>query len=152
MPFAVVLEKFCDPADGFGQVVGIGQKHDTEVIGCRPIEAGALHDQHLLLREQVVGKLPVVGDRVDLGIEPRKHVERRFGLDDTDTGDLAQQLVREIALAAQPTGGRDQVIDALVATQRRLDRQLPGRVGAQAQRGQHVEALDVVDTTIQPER
>jgi hypothetical protein len=37
------------------------------MIGMRPVEAGALDDQHLLLGEQLVGELLVVVDRIDLG-------------------------------------------------------------------------------------
>src|SRR3954465_13276834 len=50
---AVVLEELRDAADGFAQVVGIGQEHDAKVIRRDPVEAGALHDQHLLLGQQL---------------------------------------------------------------------------------------------------
>ena len=31
-----------------GQIVGVGQKNDTEMIGCRAIKARTLHDQDAL--------------------------------------------------------------------------------------------------------
>src|SRR5436309_12212685 len=74
--FAVVFEEACDAADRVGQVVGVGQEHEPEMVGLQPVEAGPLHDQHLLLGEQFVGELLVVGDRVDLRVEAREHVQR----------------------------------------------------------------------------
>ena len=59
-------------------------------------------------------------------------------------GNRREQFVGQVALAAQPPARRDQVVDALVAAQRGLDGVLARHVGAQAHRGQHVEALDVV--------
>ncbi len=114
------------------------------MIRLAPVEAGALHDQHLLLRQQLVGELLVVGDRVQLRVEAREHVERRLGLDHRHAGDLRQQVVGQVALARETPARCDQVLDALVAAECGLDRELPRRVGAQAHRGQHVEALDVV--------
>ena len=58
-----------------------GRKTTRKWSGVGPVEAGALHDQHLLLGEQLVGELLVVLDRVDLRVEPREHVERRLRLD-----------------------------------------------------------------------
>jgi hypothetical protein len=52
--------------------------------------------------------------------------------------------VRHVALAAHAAAGGDQVVDALVAAQCRLNAPLAGHVGAQPHRGQHVEAVDVV--------
>ena len=144
MPFAVAGQKALDARDGFGEVVDVGQEDDAEMVVGDPVEAGALHHQHLLLGQQFVGELLVVGDRVDLGVEAREHVQRRLGLDHADAGDLRQQLVGQVALLAQPPARCHQVLDALVAAQRGLDRQLPRRVGTQPQRGQHVQALDVV--------
>ena len=126
------------------QVVGIGQEDQPEMVGRGPVEAGALHDQHLLLGQQLVGELLIVDDRVHLRIELREHVQRGLGLDHADARDLRQQLVGQVALAAQPPARGHQVLDALVAAERGLDRQLPRRVGAQAHRGQHVQPLDVV--------
>ena len=76
-----------------------GRNTSAEVVGRRPVEAGALHDQHLLLGQQLVGELLVVLDRVHLRVEPREHVQRRLRLDAGDARDLGQQLVREVALA-----------------------------------------------------
>src|SRR5437899_1269970 len=53
---AVVLEELRDAADRIRQIVGIRQEHDAQVIRPRPVEPGALHDQHLLLRQQLVGE------------------------------------------------------------------------------------------------
>src|SRR5438045_839296 len=143
MPLAVVIEKARDAADRIGEVVGVGQEHEAEVVGRGPVEAGALHDQNLLLGEQLVGELLVVGDRVQLRVEPGEHVQRRLRLHDAHARDLREQLVGQVALPAEPSDRRDQVLDALVAAERGLDRELARGVRAQAHRGQHVEALDV---------
>ena len=49
---AVVLEKAVDAPNRFGEIVGVRQENKAEVIGRRPVETGALHDQHFLLGEQ----------------------------------------------------------------------------------------------------
>src|SRR5258705_11548992 len=131
MTFSVVFEKARDATDRIGQVIGVRQEHETEVVGLRPVEAGALHDDHFFFGKQFIGELLVVGDGVHLRVELGKHVERGLGLDHAHTRDLRQKVVGQIALPAQPPGGRHQVLDALVAAQRGLNRQLPRRVGAQ---------------------
>ena len=45
-----------------------------------PVEAGALHDQHLLLGQQFVGELLVVGDRYIFRVEPRNMYSAALGL------------------------------------------------------------------------
>mmetsp|Transcript_12848 Transcript_12848/g.30055 ORF Transcript_12848/g.30055 Transcript_12848/m.30055 type:complete len:252 (-) Transcript_12848:3220-3975(-) len=144
MAAAVAGQETLDAADGLAQVIDIGQEDQAEVVVLGPVEAGALHDQHLLLGQQLVGELLVVGDRVDLGVQAREHVERRLRLDDANARDLREQLVGQVALVAQPAGRGDEILDALVAAQGCLDRELARGVRAQAQRGQHVQALDVV--------
>ena len=86
----------------------------------------------------------VVVDRVACRVEPREQVQRRLGLDAGHAGNRREQVVREVALAGEPAARRDQVVDALVAAERGLDRELAGHVGAQAHRGEDVQALDVV--------
>src|SRR5450755_2971533 len=144
MARAVVVEERGDAADRLGQIVRVRQEDDPEVVGPRPVEARPLDDQHLLLGEQLVGELLVVLDRVDRRVELREHVERRLRLDAADAGNRSQQLVGEVALAAQAPARGDQVVDALVAAERGLDRELPRRVRAQAHRGEHAQALDVI--------
>jgi hypothetical protein len=73
----------------------------------------------------------VVCDRVHLGVQPGKHVQRGLRLDAADAGNRRDQLIGQIALAAQATALGDQVVDALVAAQRRLDRPLARHVRAQ---------------------
>src|ERR1035441_3286990 len=144
VPDPIVLEKGRDASDRIGQVVGIRQEDDPKMISPRPVEAGALDDQHLLLCQQLVGELLVVLDRIERRVEPREHVERRLRLHAADARNGGEQLVRQLALPAQAPARRDEIVDALVATQRRLDRELPRRVRAQAHRSQHAEAFDVV--------
>ena len=49
----------------------------------------------------------------------------------------------QVALAGQAAARRHEVGDALVAAERGLDGELARRVGAQAHRGQHVQAFDI---------
>ncbi len=53
-------EKLAEPADGFDQLFLARQEHDAEVVGFRPVEAGALHDEDLLLPQQIERELLVV--------------------------------------------------------------------------------------------
>ena len=78
MPLAVALEEARDAADGLAQVVLVGQEDQAEMVGMRPVEAGALHHQHLLLQQQFEDELLVVGDRVHLRVEAREQVQRRL--------------------------------------------------------------------------
>jgi hypothetical protein len=50
----------------------------------------------------------------------------------------------EVALAREPAARCDQVVDALVAAEGGLDRQLARGVRAQSHRGEHAKPLDVV--------
>ena len=65
MPFAVVRKETIDAPDGLAQVVDVGQEDHAEMIVRDPVEACALHDQHLLVGQQFIGELLVVGDGVD---------------------------------------------------------------------------------------
>ncbi len=67
-----------------------------------------------------------------------------FGLTQVTPGISVSSLCARSRWLQQATAGSDQIIDALVAAQRGLDRELPRHVGAQAHRGQHVQAFDVV--------
>src|SRR5262245_12461006 len=71
--FAVVREEAVDTADRLGEIVGVRQEHEAEMVRRAPVEAGALHDEHLLLGQQLVGELLVVLDRVDLRVQAREH-------------------------------------------------------------------------------
>ena len=50
---AIVGQEAIDAPQSLGQVVGIGQEHDAEVVVLRPVEAGALHQQHPLVFQQL---------------------------------------------------------------------------------------------------
>ena len=122
----------------------MGQEHDAEVLVVRVVEARALHQHHARGLQQFQEELAVVLDRVQLRVQAREHVQRRLRLVAGDAGDGRDQLVGQRALAPEPAGGRHQVLDALVAAQRGLDRPLARHVGAQPHVRQHREALDVV--------
>src|SRR5687767_1446785 len=143
-PPSIPVEELRDPADRLDQIVAVRQEHQTEVIRCNPVEARTLHDQNLLLLEQLEHELLVVLDRVHRRIEPRKKIQRRLRLDAGHSGDRGDHVVGEIALLRETAAGRDQVVDALVAAERRLDRELARNVRAQPHRGEDVEAVDVI--------
>src|ERR1700744_2761564 len=75
----VAGQEVAQPVDRARQIAGPGQRHDAQVIRGRPVESGALGDQNFLLQQQVEHELLVVGDVVDLGIQPRERVQRTFG-------------------------------------------------------------------------
>src|SRR5688572_12820290 len=143
-PPPIPVEELRDPADRLDQVVAIREEHQTKVIGRGPVEPGSLHDQNLLLLEQIENELLVVLDRVHRRIEPRKQIQRRLRLDAGHAGDRGDHVVGEIALLRETAAGRDQVVDALVAAERRLDRELARNVRAQPHRGEEGEAVDVI--------
>ncbi|MNT49442.1 hypothetical protein D3C72_1862970 [compost metagenome] len=47
MTLAVTFEEARNAPHGLGQVIGIGQEDDAEMVGRDPVEARALHDQDL---------------------------------------------------------------------------------------------------------
>ena len=59
----------------------MGQKDNPKVIGLRPIEARALHQQDLGLLEHFLDECLIICNGVDVGIQLRKHVKRRTGLE-----------------------------------------------------------------------
>ena len=81
-----------------------------KVIGLRPIETGTLYDQHPLLFEQLEHKSLIVDNRIDLRIESREHIQRRFRLDAGDARNIGQQLVSQVALLQQAPARPHQVL------------------------------------------
>ena len=55
---------------------GLGERDDADVVGRRPVEARALHEQDVLGDEEVVDELGIVADLVHVGVESRERVER----------------------------------------------------------------------------
>ena len=108
-----------------------------------PVEPGPVHDEELLLAEQVEGEPLVVPDRVDLGVEAREEVERALRLGARDPRDLVEHLPGAVALLEESTARQDQLVDRLVAAQGDLNGVLGRHVGAQTHVREDLEALDV---------
>src|SRR5688500_2991812 len=72
MPLAVPLQEFRDAPDRFGKIIAVRQKYRAKVVRLRPVEAAALHQQHLLFDQQIQDKLLIVLDRIQLRIKTRK--------------------------------------------------------------------------------
>src|SRR3546814_9694425 len=81
-------------------------------------------------------ELFIVVDRADLWVDPWEGVQRTHRLDAADARNVVEQFPGAVALLQQPALWQDQVIDALVAAQRCLDRVLARYVGTQAHVGQ----------------
>src|SRR5262249_14555704 len=104
VPAVVAIEEVRDAPERVGEQVGVGQEHDPEVIGLRPVEAGALHHEHLLLLQQLEDELLIVGDGIALRIEPREEIHGRLRLDAGHARDAREQVDGEMARPAEPTG------------------------------------------------
>src|SRR5580693_9785619 len=128
--------------DRGGKIAGPGQCHEAQVIRGRPIEPGALGDQDLLRQQQVKDKPLVVGDVVDLGVQPRKRIQRTLRLYAGNSRNLVEFRPGDVALLEQSTAGKHQVFDALVASEGDLDRMLRRDIGAQPHVRQQTDALD----------
>lgn len=144
MTLAVIFQEAGKTADRFPQIIFVRQENQAEMVRMRPVEAGALDQQHLFLLQQFGDESLVVLDRINLRVKLREHVQRRLRLDTSHPGDGRNQFVRDIALAAQAPAFLDQVIDALITAQGGLDAVLARRIGAQAHRSKHVETFDVI--------
>src|SRR5574343_259091 len=141
---AIIFKEAGDTADGLLEVILMRQENQTEMIWVRPIEARPLNQQDLFFLQQFTDELLIVLDRVNLRLKLREHVQRRLRLDAGHARDGRNQFMGDIALATHAAAFGDQVVDALVTAQGRLDTVLPGCIGAQAHRSQHVEAFDIV--------
>ena len=53
-------QEVTDIFNGLLQLMRLRQQHQTEVIGLRPVEAAAGHDEDVLCVEQIQSKLPVI--------------------------------------------------------------------------------------------
>ena len=71
------------------------------MIGCDPVDPGAVGDEQLLGAQQLDDERLVVLDLVDLGVEPRKDVERAVRLDARDAGDVVEEPPGELALVVE---------------------------------------------------
>ena len=134
VPLAVILEEACNAGNGIAQVILVRQENQAEMIRMRPVETTALHQQHFLFLQQFRNERLIVLDRIDLRIELREHIQGGLGLDAGHPRNRRDQLVRDIALATQTTTFLDQVINTLIAAQRRLDTVLPRRIDASMSR------------------
>ena len=110
----------------------MGQEDEADVVWLRPVEAGALHDEDLLLAQQLQGELLVVADAEALHVQPRKEIQGALRLHATDAFDVLQERMGEVALFVEPPTLGHQGVNALGAAQRRLNRMLRRHVRAQA--------------------
>ena len=132
---SVGLEEIADPANGLFQIVDSRQGHDTEMVRPRPVERRALDNQQFFRQQQVEYEFFIVVDRADLRVDPWECIQRAHRLDAADAGNVIEKLPGAIALFQQAAWWQDQIIDALVAAQRGLDRMLARYVGTQAHIG-----------------
>ena len=100
---AVLAEKSPQPADGLLKVFRMGQKDHAEMIGPRPIECRALHDEELFPAQEVEGEALVIGDVEALRIKPCKQIEGPLRLDATDAVDVGQEPPGQLPLLIQAT-------------------------------------------------
>ncbi len=113
------------------------------MIRPRPVEGRSLDHQQLFREQQVEHELLVVEDRAHFRVDSREGVQRAHRFYAADARNCVEQFPGAVALLQQATLGQYQVVDALVATERCLDRVLARHVGTQAHVGQHVDALNV---------
>ena len=112
------------------------------------MEAIALYDQNFLLLQQVEGKLFVVPNRVAGRIQLREQVHGPLWLDAGDARNVVQHLPGQGALLVQASAGNDQLVNALIAAQCRLNRMLRRDVGTQAHVGEHLKPFDQVASPV----
>src|SRR5687767_7324255 len=97
----------------------------------------------MLALEKRHGEFGVVEIAEPFGAHADEGVERAPWLLRRQETRPAERLQQRAALPAEPALRRGEVVDALHAAQSRLHGPLPGDVGAKAQRGQKLEALEV---------
>src|SRR5665647_246352 len=71
------FKKAGNAPNGFAQVIFMWQKDNAEMIWRSPVKTSALHQHDARFFEQLQKKLPVVGNGINLGVEPWKHIQRR---------------------------------------------------------------------------
>ena len=138
----VARQEVPQPLDRLGEVLGVGERDHTEVVGVRPVETGALNKQDLFLEEQVEHHLRVVVDVVDLGVEARERVESPHRFDAADAGDGREFFPGRVALLQEASAFAGEPVDGLSPAECHLDGGLPGHVGAQARACQKIESLN----------
>ena len=112
-----------DAADRLRQRVDIRQGHQSKVVRRKPIEAGAVGDEDLLVPQEPQNERLVVHDRVHLGIQSGKAVQRAPWLHAAHSGNLVQQLGSKRTLLVdvwqQADGGSDRTVDVHLSWLRR---------------------------------
>ncbi|MGB7209054.1 MAG: hypothetical protein WBD27_10375 [Pyrinomonadaceae bacterium] len=114
------------------------------MVGLLPVKTASLHDQDFFLAKQFTSKLLVVLDWINSRVKTRKHIKSRFWFDDRHAGDFRQQVVSAVTLSAQPTAGCDKIVDALIAAESSLDRELSRSIRAEPHRRKHVQPFDII--------
>src|SRR5690554_5465773 len=127
-----MLQEVAQATHGVCQGVFPGEKNDAQVLFVINVEGGALNQQNFFLQQQVEHQLFIVDHREVLRVESREQVQGTLGFDTADAGNVVEHAPGGFPLFIQPAAGCYQIVDGLVATQRRLDGQLCRNVGTQA--------------------
>ena len=65
------------------------------MVGSNPVETRPLDNQDLFPVQQVIGKLLVIGDRVDFWIKAREQIKGTLGFDTGNPRNVCQQFMRQ---------------------------------------------------------
>ena len=69
------MQEFTDIGHGAGEVLRFRQHDDPEVIGLRPIEAAAGHQQDVFFVQEIHSELFIIGDGALFEIDAGENVE-----------------------------------------------------------------------------
>ena len=140
----IMCEEVAEILHRLGHLRRFGQHHDAEVVGLRPVEAGAGDDKDVLFVEEVKRELLVAGDVELLDVKLREDVKRAVIFDAGKAVDLRNLAHGRLALFIQPAARDEHRLGAGVVVERGGDHKLGQRVGAKTHRRHLEDALHIV--------
>ena len=108
------------------------------------IERRALHQKDFFLQQQIQYQLFIIHDGEAPGVQLWEQIERALGFHAAYARNIVEHPPGCLPLLAEPSARGYQVVDGLVAAQRRLDGELGWHIGTQAHVGEHLNALGQV--------
>ena len=111
------MQEFTDIGHGAGEVLRFRQHNDPEVIGLRPIEAAAGHQQDVFFVQEIHSELFIIGDGALFEIDAGENVEGTGIFDHREAIEPADGLNGGFPLLIKAAAGDEQLTGALFILQ-----------------------------------
>ena len=128
----IIAEKVCDLCHGFPQHLNSRQINHPEMIRLLPVESASVDQQNSFIPQKIQGKLFIISNVEFLHIDLREKIKGSLRLHGSDSGNVGQGPVNVLSLLINPAARHQVAVDALMASQGRLDDGLGRHIGTES--------------------